>query len=486
MYVEPNTNVRLLVDVPLSNDYKNTLYFDNVNAQSSYFVSKTKHLLSSLQYQRVKKGEMKVNISSDLIYDCNYIMFQNASFANKWFYAFITEIEYISNNVSKISYEIDEIQSWFFEAEICDCFVEREHVIDDSIGKNLLDEKLDYGGNIVVEQSEHLYKVTGSSASVLIEYVPNTEAWILGKITELPTTEGGFINNIYTGSSYARFLASELKDINEFINNILQAGYEITSIYMCPSDFFGEEETRSSWLTSNTRPTSYGGYIPKNKKLLTYPYTYLSVTNNGSENQDFAFERLRNNRLSLTQYSTILGQPCVTFVPWEYDGIEPCYSKQISCSDFPSCSWIDSGFKLADAVGQVAKTLVGNLTSLGSGGNASLPSLQANYNTNTNSASCENKYGSGLSGFICYTMGIRKEFAKQIDDYFERYGYKVNTLKKPNINTRPYWNYVKTQNATIKGALPIDSANTFCKALNNGITFWKSPQNVGNYNLNNH
>lgn len=482
MYVEPNTNVRLLKGIPLLNDYKNTLYFDNANAQTSYFVSKTKHLLTGLQYQRLKKGEMKVNLSADLIYDCNYLMFQNANFASKWFYGFITGVEYISNNVTKINYEIDEIQSWFFEAEICECLVEREHVIDDSIGKNLVVENIDFGGNVVLEQNEHLYPVTGSSASVLIEYVPDKQAWLWGQVVDLPQVEAGFLNNIYTGSSYNRFLASQLAEINDFINDILKQGYEIKSIYMCPSDFFGEEESRSSWLPPNKRPTSFDGYIPKNNKLLQYPYTYLMVTNNGSDKQEFAFERLNNARLAMTQYSTILGQPTVTMLPWEYDGVEPCYDKQITCSDFPPCTWLDNAFDMAS----IAKGMTSFIGSLATG-NLSVPDFtKSDYKTMGNTASCQNKYGSGLSGFICYTMGIRKEFAQKLDDYFERYGYKVDTLKKPNINTRPFWNFVKTQNATVKGSLPVDSAKIFCNALDSGLTFWKNGDYVGDYSLNNH
>lgn len=49
-----------------------------------------------------------VGINAENLYDCNYIMFQNASFGTKWFYAFITSVAYENNETSRITMEIDD------------------------------------------------------------------------------------------------------------------------------------------------------------------------------------------------------------------------------------------------------------------------------------------------------------------------------------------------------------------------------------------
>ena len=75
MYIEPNTNIKLLTDVPLNNDYNNTLYFSDKSAQLTYFTSKVKHNFNQTNLpDELNKGSMRIGLSSDLCYDCNYLM----------------------------------------------------------------------------------------------------------------------------------------------------------------------------------------------------------------------------------------------------------------------------------------------------------------------------------------------------------------------------------------------------------------------------
>lgn len=74
--------------------------------------------------------------------------------------------------------------------------------------------------------------------------------------------------------------------------------------------------------------------------------------------------------------------------------------------------------------------------------------------------------------------------AKQIDDYFSTYGYLVAETKKPNLTGRRSWNYVKTNACNVQGKVPPPVLAAFNKMLDNGITFWHTPD-VGNYALDN-
>lgn len=145
MFIEPNTTIRILSNVPLDNTYNHTIYFGSATAQTNYFIGLTKHNLTQQTYQRVQKGKARIGLKAELLYDCNYMMFQNTSFGTKWFYAFITSVEYINNAVSEITFEIDVMQTWHFDYDLGRNYVVRQHALTDIIGENITGEPVDLG-----------------------------------------------------------------------------------------------------------------------------------------------------------------------------------------------------------------------------------------------------------------------------------------------------------------------------------------------------
>ena len=144
-YIAPNSTVYILKGVSLDSDYNHTGYFASAAAQELKFVSYRKYTLTEQTYQRVNKERIRVSIVADNLYDCNYMMFQNTNFGSKWFYAFIDKVDYINNSCSEITYTIDVMQTWNFDYELGQCFVEREHVSDDTIGKHTVPENFEMG-----------------------------------------------------------------------------------------------------------------------------------------------------------------------------------------------------------------------------------------------------------------------------------------------------------------------------------------------------
>lgn len=134
-------------NVPLDNTYRNTIYFSTASAQTAYFSTLTKYNNPALTYVNMNEPIM-VGINAENLYDCNYIMFQNASFGTKWFYAFITSVAYENNETSRITMEIDVMQTWFFDYTVNPSFVVREHSLTDAIGDNLVPEDLELGDYI--------------------------------------------------------------------------------------------------------------------------------------------------------------------------------------------------------------------------------------------------------------------------------------------------------------------------------------------------
>ena len=123
MYIQPQTNIKLLRNVPLDPTFDHTIWFGDATSQYNYFAGKQAFNLTDYTYQRVNKGVSRVGIKADSLYNCNYMMFQNTAYGNKWFYAFITSVEFVNNECSEISFEIDVIQTWFFDYTIDMCFV---------------------------------------------------------------------------------------------------------------------------------------------------------------------------------------------------------------------------------------------------------------------------------------------------------------------------------------------------------------------------
>lgn len=154
MIVIPNTEVRLLSNVPLINTYEHQRTFANTTDQANYFIGKNAHRFTDFTYQR-EDQTIKVPKGRDSLYNCNYLMYRNSEFSTKWFYAFITKLEYVNPNMTIVHFEIDVYQTWQFDIEFKPSFVEREHCkrwnADGTPVVNTVDEGLDYGSEYVTK-----------------------------------------------------------------------------------------------------------------------------------------------------------------------------------------------------------------------------------------------------------------------------------------------------------------------------------------------
>lgn len=151
-YVQPNSTIRIFKNIPFDPNYENTVIFDNLGQQLSFFSNMTGITLNNQSYTRVNKGVIKVSPNTPLddnaiadFYNSNYLAFKNTSFENKWFYAFIDKVEYVNNNCVTIMWHIDVIQTYMFDWTFEDCLIEREHTTDDIFGKYTLPEGLETG-----------------------------------------------------------------------------------------------------------------------------------------------------------------------------------------------------------------------------------------------------------------------------------------------------------------------------------------------------
>ena len=543
MYITPNTVVRLLTGVPLDTTYSHTIYFANKSAQTQYFVSKTKGgcMFGNQSYQRHTKGSIRLQKSADDIYDCNYMMFQNTSFGDKWFYAFITSIEYVSNVVCEIQYEIDDMQTWFFEVKLLDSFVEREHSATDVAGDNIVPEPVNIGEYFISQINQTTlfddfccilvspYKRVQSTIGT--EYL-----WlnIQGEIPVPPTV----IQHQMTCLFYT--VVKSASDMGQFLYELTDQGKaeSIVSIYCVPSDFVstynsgqvlqGTPATKSYQYYS-TKPTTLGSYTPKNKKLLTYPYNKFVISTNDGNQRDYAFEWFTGDSgVRFNIYANLMENASFKAVPVNYKDRAFNYEESAMLTDFPLTGYITDSFKawLAQnktrlAMQTASSIAEGGIGDIAAGSQMLTPvtkvlskkgaeMMSKGYEqlgkqgargvggviTDIISHSVNRYHAQGSADgslemsmqkkdFCGYQYYVNPRNAEIIDDFFNVYGYATHRVKKPNRNVRPHWTYVKTVDINVEGDAPADAVAHICSIYDEGITFWKNPSEVGNYSLNN-
>ena len=398
MYIQPNTTVRLLTGVPLDNTYAHTIYFANATVQRQYFESKGKQgcLFSNQSYQRYTKGTIRLSKSADDIYDCNYMMFQNTSYGNRWFYAFINNINYISNSVCEIEYEIDVIQTWFFDVTLLRSFVEREHSATDVAGDNIVPEPVNIGDYYmgdpidtnfftdydIVVVSPYDYFVGGIGATWQWDRVAQTQTLqVDNQPTQLRYIAFNMQNDIVESTPNYSFFAQAM---GSFPDND-----DIACIYLIPHSFCDYKRVYEYHVDHLDRddilmrpktffyhhPSSLShGYTPKNKKLLTSPYNKLVIDTADGNTTEYAFEFFANSELGLDTINfQIMGYRGINCsfkcVPERYKGEALNFTEGCLLTDFPNVGAITDSFKawVAQNKTRVALQTSTNILGIGSG-----------------------------------------------------------------------------------------------------------------------
>ena len=531
--IAPQTDVYLL-KVPLEIDGTNQLTFANTTAQFNYFSNLPKVVFDNFKYQR-KDETIRIPALVDDIMQYNYVMYRNEAYSNKWFYAFISAIEYINDNVTAVKIKTDTWQTWQFDLNYKPVFVEREHVNDDTIGAHTVDESLDVG-DYVINKSTTLKP---NKTTLDADGDPINWAFpIFFQVTELVGTAAGTsqwynaeYNRIFSGLYY--FACTSVTDARLLLNQYASASKSdaIVAIFHAPKEFLsgaikvsGDGATiyipaNSNYLsnlldaTAITRPTALNGYVPKNNKLFTYPFSYVYVTNNAGTNTTFRFEDFADNDLHFF-IAGALSQGCaIKMCPISYKGYTAnaeVFEFGIPGAKYPICAWATDYYtnwvtqnaaNQANSFAQVgvstlAGTLMGNVAGGIIGGGASLISTVANNLTQKYQASLVPDQAKGntntgdlLMGWERYytidCMSCRAEVAKIIDDYFSMFGYKVNTVKVPNITGRRNWNFVKTEGCYIEANIPQEDLQNIKSMFDRGVTFWHNPVTFADYSQNN-
>lgn len=518
MLIQPDTVIKLLHNCPLDKTYDHTLFFASADAQVSYFTSLEKHNLTKQSYQRYDRGWLTIQVAAEELYDCNYLMFRNSAFGTKWFYAFVTSVEYVNNVTSRVKYELDVMQTWFFDYTLGHCFVEREHALVDIAGTNTVPENFELGDYVSssfdAPMSEEGRPILGSKSIVVAATFDKTGT----------DTTGGIYSGIYSGLIYNVFdgTTDGMIEASEFILNNAKKGDGIVSVFMMPTAFVGEilDPAKVYDFAFNKNANPYG-FTPHNDKLFTYPYNFLYVSNLQGNSAVFPFEYFSGG-CEFVLAGDMSCNPSVVLAPKNYKGVTVNYDEKLVLTGFPQCAYATDTFRAwlaQNATSLVTSALgIGGQTALAQGrytqawnspqisyeasqlmGGAMALSLAANvastmnevYRHSTMPDQAHTGTGStsmaalGLMNFALMQKHIRDEYARMIDEYFDMFGYATHRVKVPNRSSRPHWNYIKTVGCVLTGSIPADDTAKICAIYDKGITFWKKGSEVGNYSLDN-
>lgn len=521
-----------LCKTKLENDYKNQLTFSNATAQLTYFNSTIQHTFSDYTYIK-KDNVVMVGKNIDEIIDCNYLFYKNTGFTTKYYYCFITNMEYVNENCTRITFETDCFQTWQFDITYNRCFVEREHVNDDTIGLHTVPELLEKGEYLPSDESFFIYNngLSGMNWCACVGVSENV----------FTTNEIKIYNNTYSGLQYIALEDSD--DIANFINYYASLGKveEIYTLFIIPIAFLTNDITQFTWSSKTvsiggtnktiyykevpssysefnlgtmelSRPSQIGvgsnKYTPKNNKLFTNEFMYILVDNNVGSVAKYSYEYFSNSSACTFECKGAINSGCsIKMYPKNYKTLAKNMSEGLTGAKLPVCSWIsdiytnwltshaiDIPLKLTNAVFSVGTSIASDNINGGIGGinqignvvsevyQHSLAPLQAQGNTNVGDV----MYAMGYITPSFYKMSIKQEYARIIDDYFSMFGYKINRVKQPNITGRTNWNYVKTIDCNFTGNIPQEDLNIIRTMFNNGVTLWHNASTMYNYsNTNN-
>ena len=532
-YIEPNSEVRFLHDVPLDPDYENTLYFDSIEQQTSYFLGKSSRALTfeKLTYTRKSKGIFRLGLDNNnpfspvvsLLFKSSYMMFKNTNFENKWFYAFVDKIEYVNNNTVDVEFHIDVMQTWHFDYELNQCLIDRQHTTTDVAGQNTVPEELEHG-EYITDNTAYTdidddttwvgphYRYT--PGIMLVVTFDNNLDYVRGKVVEGWGTRGDYFTGVNT-----LIYSLSTQDISN-LNDTLEIIYEnakadgTLALVMVPASLLNADGTskaaktiafsrQNSFAERNpSAQTGYSYYTPRNKKLLCYPYNFLYVSNNIGNAMECRWEDFGNPASARFKiWANYSSSPGLVCIPADYKGMYTTNDdEKITISGFPLCSWTYDSFRawLAQNTGNIIGGLIGEglksvqsivrnpVNAVGVLGNAieavgqlydhSRVPPQAKGETNGNIV-----YQSSLMTFSFYNKHIKAEYARIIDDFFDMYGYRIHRHAVPNRNARPCYTYVKTIGCSIHGNVPSDDAITIQNIFNTGCRFWRQTAVFGNY-----
>ena len=397
-----------LLNTPLEDDMKNTLYFASASAQQSYFQSVIGKTYTNVSYQSDTRT-FRCPAQVDTVRQYNYMMYQNTAYSNKWFYCFIKKAVYVSEGFTDVQFEVDPLQTFMFDITVKPSFIEREHTNNDTVGANTYPESFELGQmvcngdvqNFGGPGDDYCYVVEVSQIENSGESQTLSYSWDGGGA--YPTTPT--LNSIGRGTvPLIVGIVPGAQNQPSYVTKIYdKAGLSeaVVNVYMIPKSLVGSYHTLSLTVTVGnetttytglaipaystgttnfgsktfTRPNSVNGYTPRNKKMLCWPYNYFTISNNAGVSQPFRYEDF-NSTVTFKTEGTFGISGSTKTIPQNYRNVsssENALDYSINGPKYPVCSWKSDSYtnwltqNSVNMSYQWTRELVGGAVDIGAG-----------------------------------------------------------------------------------------------------------------------
>lgn len=522
--VTPMTVLHICSGVKSDTSLIDVLSHSNRDTQYNYYSKKIKY--TCMDMVPIRNNVVRVPYVCDDLFDCNYVLWKNANFKDKWFYGFITELNWINVGVTEITIQTDPWETWKFDLTFPVCYVERMHVNNDTFGEWKAPEPFDSSNKLLKLRNTTDYGRNGDYR-IAVFYVPQYDFE--------PSTAGELTN-----FCVVRIINSD--DIIDFYNEnlkpLVDVGLQDNIIGAVVVPNFINATGKSLWSKSYSRSNymNLDGYVPANRKLLTFPYNSLRVASqNGVQGEywlenfstdtmsfvvggivsldmmlygDFqTYERTSSTREEIPNmpYTNVVSgfpQPLLTGIQslgyaQTASGLamQAVASVKEYASSFITKSGIskqdvssfmsrdnnmyagrrpserkaergvnpgDLGNWLLDAGGKLLKGKEKDLERESIPDTAMITTLPA-------SSSAWSVFR-GEFQFLHST--IDREKAERYDVYLTRWGYSIQKITTPLISGRRVFNYIQTRDCNVYGNIPINALEAIRAMFNNGVTIW--------------
>lgn len=538
MYIEPDSKIYICANVPLDEKFDDSISFESRDVQlttiNNYFIKS----FDKYSYQRNGRGYLRVKASADELYGANYMTFQNTAYGNKWFFAFIKNVDYINDNVAQINYEIDPIQTWWFDIEFKQCFIERQHQFTDYAGSNRIPENINYGELIKTNYQD--ITALGDLSVVVFATFDRNYNDSYGTYTTL---------RYYNGLTAIPFDLNNqgITALANWMHDIPPAKLEgLVCAVIMPKLIADSVPTGTVPYYTTFQFNKHLNVLRKdgtpvhNQKCLTYPYNYLYVTNFNGGSAEYKYENFNVNDpvqqtiCSFRVYGDRTPNPSVAIVPQNYNmvptpTVDENFEEKFILTNFPQVALNVDAYKvwLSQNMGNIGMTALsmataGAKTSLGAetgsaatgavvgglvggpvgaliggaigGAGAKIASLLtggaiASVKPPQSFGSQSGSINSQMSllNFGFYNVHMNTEYATIVDDYFDMFGYAQHDIGTPAVRPilRESWSYIKTVGCVIEGDIPADDVKKIKDIFDAGIRFWRQGKTVGDYTQNN-
>lgn len=590
--IRPMTDVHFLSNAPVDYQMNNVLWLASEQEEANFFLSKTKFSFDNCRAVNNNGDPWEITVpltdgsTLDDYYNCNYLMWRNPQFSNKWFYAYIGTPRPSSAGSVTVPFQVDYWQTWHWSCEFPATMVRRETVKDDTIGANLIEENVETGefvispsdigstaytgiGTDIIEESgwdttpcvliAYTYKPSETTAETdpgtyIINALKDASDSFQYKLSNIaPSFAGGrFQQGIYQACNFIAFdvdttdqdkLDAAIQSVNLYLQKLVD-GVMIQSVqilrmipkFMAPAS--GVQPINSAYprvnnIKGKASPPAFGSYTPNNNKLYTQQFNYLVIDNGAGSQMEMGYEYFKGDSTqgvpartpTFRLYSQLSNSPACRLIPYSYKGPtereNPLYSLELNT--YPQCSYSynemradyfanqnsyavkgvrgvsDALFNTIGAFASITESAAtlnpaGLVSGIAQIANTALDAAdtiakqkdRARIPNEVVGLSDSNiQFAIGRMSFIEYRMQVQSYYAKIIDNYFTAYGYAINDIKKPELNTRTRFNFIWTQGANVLGDLPTEAKNVINRQMDAGLRIWHDPSAWMDYSVKN-